>query len=454
MPEVVQRIPKILRISGIAVAAVALLGLSTATSAGAIAKSKTGTSSVTPITDISVGCGGVQNSEVEEAAAPPHYLYAEWIGCAGIGFSRSADGGRTWSRAITLPGSAGFSWDPAMTVAADGTLYAAYMNQTGKGNRGHMNPKIAVSHNHGASFGFVSDDVPKAKGNWGDRDFIAAGRDGKLYLTWDYGPSAAEVKLLCSSGGSCAFANGDLNAVIQVSANGGRTWEPITPMAPGFPANGGYSTPLVVQHDGTIDAVDWTHHIDPGTLKIHAGHEMFLSSPNGTTWPSHPRPLFPGNGSISLPTWWIDGNIGTDRAGDLYITWDTQTRAGDDIGWLTWSADGGRSWAAPIRVTPDNDKAPHIVAAVGADAGIAYVGWQTSAPAKGYATYVRPFSIRHGWLGPAVRVSGGFGNKKVWPGDTFGMTSLPGTGRVALTWGSAVNGSKLDEIYAAEVDFR
>jgi len=49
-----------------------------------------------------------------------------------------------------------------------------------------------------------------------------------------------------------------------------------------------------------------------------------------------------------------------DAAGNLYATWDTQTAAGD-IGWLTWSRDGGRTWSAPVRVTPDHDQAPHIV---------------------------------------------------------------------------------------------
>jgi hypothetical protein len=444
MPRIVR---KSLRLTGIVTAAVALLGFS--------APQATATTSGTRTTphEISTACAQVQNSEVEEATAAPHYLYAEWIGCGGIGFARSANGGATWTRAVTLPGSSGFSWDPAIAVGPDGTVYAAYMHQSGTKNKSYMYPQVAISHDHGASFSFVSKDTPPKYGNWGDRDFIAAGRDGKLYLTWDYGPSAAEVKLLCSGGGSCAYAKGDLNAVIQISANGGKTWGPIISMAPGFPANGGYGAPLVAQPDGTIDAVDWTHHIDPGTLTIHPGHEMFLSSKNGITWPSHPKLLYPGNGSIALPTWWIDGDLSSDQGGDLYITWDTQTKTGD-IGWLTWSVDHGAHWAAPVRVTPDTDHAVHIVQVAGAEPGIAYIGWQTDAPAKGYATYVRPFSVSRGWLGPAVQVSTQYGNRKIWPGDTFGFATLPGNRGVALSWGSAVNGSKFDEIYAAEVSFR
>jgi hypothetical protein len=73
----------------------------------------------------------------------------------------------------------------------------------------------------------------------------------------------------------------------------------------------------------------------------------------------------------------------------------------------------------------------------------------------GYATYLRPFSIREGWLGPAIRVSAKYGNAKVWPGDTFGISVLPCPGtRLSLTWGSTTGTSKVSEIYAADVTLR
>src|SRR6516165_8945841 len=102
---------------------------------------------ITPMTDISAGCAG-SSSEVEEAFAPPGYVYAEWIGCGGIGFARSADSGRHFGAALTIPGSPGFSWDPAITVAADGTVYAAFMHSTGQGASTSNYPVIAVSYDH------------------------------------------------------------------------------------------------------------------------------------------------------------------------------------------------------------------------------------------------------------------------------------------------------------------
>jgi hypothetical protein len=402
---------------------------------------------VTPMTDISAGCAG-SSSEVEEAFAPPGYVYAEWIGCGGIGFARSADSGRHFGAAMRVPGSKGASWDPAITVASDGTVYAAFMHAGGHSiASGH--PVVAVSTDHGASFAQVHADLPPAPGNWGDRDFIAAGPGHRLFLTWDYGPSAAEVKPLCSKGGSCAYARGDLNAVIQTSSDGGATWGPLIHLEPGFPLGGGYSAPLVVAPDGAVDVLFIAHPTDPGTDVVHPGYEYFTSSADGTHWPADPGRLWPGQGTLSVPEWWIDGAITTDAAGNLYATWDTQTAAGD-IGWLTYSQDGGRTWSAPLRVTPDTDHAPHIVQSAGGPPGTAYIAWQTSAPAQGYATYLRPFSIQRGWLAPAVMVSAAYGNPRYWPGDTFGIAVLPG-GRVSLTWGSAVGASKLSAIYASLV---
>ena len=397
------------------------------------------------VTDISAGCAG-SSAEVEEAAAPPGYVYAEWIGCGGIGFARSADSGQHFGAAMTVPGSKGFSWDPAITVAADGTVYAAFMHASGGASGVSMYPVVAVSRDHGATFTQVHQDLPPRPGNWGDRVFIAAGRRNQLFLTWDYGPSSAEVRTLCAEGGSCSFSRGDFNAVIQVSSDGGATWGPITHLQPGFPQGGGYGAPLVVGPDGSIDVLYGSHPTDPVTGQVRPGYEYFTSSADGTHWPAAPAKLWPGQGTLSVPEWWIDGDISADAAGNLYITWDTQTAAGD-IGWLTYSQDGGRSWSAPLRVTSGTSSAPNIVESAGGPPGIAYIAWQTSAPAPGYATYLRPFSVKRGWLAPAVKVSAAYGNSRIWPGDTFGIAPVSG-GRVCLTWGSAIGNSKRSAIYA------
>jgi hypothetical protein len=42
---------------------------------------------------------------------------------------------------------------------------------------------VDASPNHGASFPQVSALLPAKKGNWGDRDFIAASKAGMVYVT-------------------------------------------------------------------------------------------------------------------------------------------------------------------------------------------------------------------------------------------------------------------------------
>src|SRR5262249_25469562 len=88
---------------------------------------------VGPITDISMGCPG-QNAEAEQAV-DGRYMYVAWIGCDGIGFARSANGGRTFGRPVTVPGSVGhgfhmsgigfglpkYGWDPSVAVAPNHT---------------------------------------------------------------------------------------------------------------------------------------------------------------------------------------------------------------------------------------------------------------------------------------------------------------------------------------------
>jgi hypothetical protein len=393
---------------------------------------------------VSRGCAG-QNAEVEAATGPARHVYDLWIGCGGIGFARSTDGGRHFQRPVQVPGSAGFSWDPAIAVAPDGTVYAAYMHQA----HGESYPVVAASFNGGKTFPQVAGVRPHVRDNWGDRDFIAVGPDGRVYLTWDYGPSAAAVKIKCAPHGSCYFLAGDVNAVVQVSSDGGKTWGPIRPLGPHFPRNGGFSAPVLVQPDGRVDVLSWGHHVGgaPG-YTLHPGHEFFISSADGRHW-SRPRELWPRVGSIALPTWWIDGDITADAGGNLYVTWDTQTSRGD-IGWLSVSRDGGRTWGRPVRVTPGHNRALHIVEAVGGGRGIAYVGWQTNAPRAGYATYLRAYSTSRGWLGPAIRVSRGFGQRDIWPGDTFGIVAL-GPHRLVLSWGSAVGHSDNSQIWSAVV---
>jgi hypothetical protein len=380
------------------------------------------------------------------------YVYEAWIGCRGIGFARSTDGGRTFDPAQRVPlaevPSQRRAWDPAIAVAPSGAVYVAYMvaSYSAPHVARKMAPALAVSTDHGATFSRASTlPTPKSSASWGDREWLAVGPDGTLYITWDYGPRFDQVKVVCHEEASCSFGAGDFNAVLQRSSDGGKTWTRLRPISAGFPLGGAYSAPIVVEPDGTLDVLYIGSPTDRRTLRVSPSREYFTRSTDGGTSWSKPVAVDPGAGTIALDTWWIDGALAIDPGGTLYAAWDTQTKQ-RDTAWLAWSTDGGKRWSAPLRVSSSAGENLVEVAAAGRDD--VYVGWQTQIAGKGYATYLRRYSIGRGWTGPAVTVSTVDGDPHAWPGDTFGL-SVATNGAAVLSWGSAPRHGRTSEIYVA-----
>jgi hypothetical protein len=170
-----------------------------ASGAAAVAGPAAAACQVGPVTGISA-CGG-RNAEVEQAVdAQPGYACEEWTGCRGITFARSTDGGRTWDTPVSLPGTAGSNLstrDPAAAAAPGGTVHAAFMLSRGgqyyPGGRRLVRPR--------ARFTRSSSLIPPGPRNWGDRDLIAVGADGTVYLTWDYGPERTSITCICAGAG-------------------------------------------------------------------------------------------------------------------------------------------------------------------------------------------------------------------------------------------------------------
>jgi hypothetical protein len=443
-----RQIRLLLTLCGLGIIATAMALLATSRAFGGKAGYKIGAN-----TELSASCGG-QNAEVHQAVDPKlGYVYEAWTGCGGIGFARSTDGGHGYSRAISLPGSvhAGAD-DPAVAVAPDGTVYASFMLH----GPDRSYPVVAASFDHGATFAQVAALTPPRAKNWGDADFIAVGPRGTVYVTWDYGPNRSSIKYLCSKSGSCSFANGDLNVVIQKSSNRGKTFGPMSYLSPGFPAGGADSAPLVVEPSGRIDVLYQGYQItNASTDKLGPAYSYFTSSlDQGSTW-SRPVRVGQQAGTMSPTEWWIDGDISLDSADNLYATWDTQGRtpagAATDTGWLAFSIDHGRRWSAPIQVPTNRLDVPHITEVTGAGAGIAYISWHSDNDQRGYAQYLRAFSTKHGWISAPTQLSSAFGNRGVWPGDTFGISSWP-PDHLVVSWGSATPpASKKSEIFAATV---
>jgi hypothetical protein len=397
-------------------------------------------------------CNGSQNAEAEQAIDPANssYVYEVWMGCGtGIAFSRSSDGGLTFQTPIMAPGAPSDCdecWDPAVTVGPSGVVYVVFMAV----ENDQYFPVVDASFDNGRSFSQSVSLLPPVSKNWGDRPFIAQGPDGTVYVTWDYGPSRESMTYICN-GDICSFATGDINAVIQWSKDGGKTWSPIVPINPNFPAGGGDSAPILVEPNDRLDVLYQGYTVtNTSTYTLAPAHEYFTySTDEGQTW-SAPVMIGPSNLTMSLAEWWIDGSLGRDSGGNLYSTFDTQGTY--DIGWLSYSTNDGATWSSLARVTHDNDNATHIMEVAGGGMGTAYVAWLSDNSSLGYAQYVQAFSSTKSLLLPSINVSQYYGNASIWPGDTFGISWATGT-KLVVSWGSAVSGSKYSAIYVRTIEF-
>ena len=139
-------------------AAIGLVAAASFSACGGSARGGVGTAASQPvisaITEFSAGCAG-RNSEVEQAVDPVRgYVYEEWMGCKyQIGFAASADGGLHFGKPVVLAGSAG-AWDPALAVAPDGHLVRRLHDVDRPSRvprrRGVVRPRTDVSPHHQA----------------------------------------------------------------------------------------------------------------------------------------------------------------------------------------------------------------------------------------------------------------------------------------------------------------
>jgi hypothetical protein len=253
----------------------------------------------------------------------------------------SSDHGATWhfvDRTLppdNAPGS-GFS-DPDFAIDAAGTVYLSEINLA--------NVAVSSSTTSGKSYAlqnFFAEDIT-------DRQWSAAGPAGVLFI--DGNPD---------EGGTVPtdpVGHGD--HTIYRSVDGGKTF------SAGVDDAGGLGDIVFDQLNKTL----YETHYSGGTLQI-AAFRKALDPVSQVALTPELSTIAAGVGMLSH---WPA--IDVDAKGNIYVAWDENGNGARAAGiWYSYSTTGGRTWAAPTRVDPDDrtDIWPWI--AVG-DAGRVAVAW-------------------------------------------------------------------------------
>ncbi len=311
---------------------------------------------------------------------------------------RSTDGGNTFSD-ILLPGWDSFSGanglfkhvqaggDPALAFATDGTLYySALVYDFSFANRTPSGVAVASSRDGGANWSKpVMVHYEDANNFFNDKEWIAAGAGGKVYVTWTLFKSNKPHGYISS------------NIVEAVSHDYGVTWSsPIAVSDSAHPFDQG-SSPAVAP-DGTVyvayegnQASDVTK--DQIVLaRSTDGGRTFTNIELGRVYDDigcYPLNVAQGRQRLTFEQFRVSSfpSLAIDPStGGLAIAWsDDQNNPGCAAGAASFSgvtnnqvklvtSANGRTWTAATQITSGKDK---VYPAVGANHGRVVVGYYT-----------------------------------------------------------------------------
>ena len=279
------------------------------------------------------------------------YVYEEWMGCRG-----SASPGRPTAVALR-----------AAPVYRQRSSELSNVGSGGRGRAGrHRLRRLHALHRRPVVPGGRRPPSTTGRRFPQVSSLIAAGPEelgrprlhrrrpatARVYVTWDYGPSAATVTYMCAQRQLRLRDRGAQRRRCRSRPTAGRPGGRCH-VSPGFPASGGDSAPLVVEPDGRIDVLYQGYHVTNTTT-----YTMTRRTATSRPRPTAGRPGRRRCRSGRTPADDVAGGVvdrrrpsASTRRGNLYATWDTQG-ASSDIGWLSYSTDHGATWSDPVQVPP------------------------------------------------------------------------------------------------------
>ncbi|HEY0444045.1 MAG TPA: sialidase family protein [Candidatus Limnocylindrales bacterium] len=281
--------------------------------------------------------GSGQFDPIIEVVPNTGQVYALYMNGFNVLFTKSTDHARTWSAPVATYGNVSWNDKPIIAESDDGRdVYVAFNGPTGG------DPWIAQSHDFGAS--------------WSQRKVVDSSRyifafDGDV--SPDGTVSFAETSLLYGGGGNKGtYPVGAIEEHVFISRDRGTTFEDhlVAQVQPGvacvadgctpdyYLAHGALSADangaLVLLYDGATTT--------GGNQTIGARR----STDGGRTWSSAVTLSKAGEEATSPA-------VESRGAGDVRAWW-METAGGNPDAWNVWyrtSADGGATWAAPVRLS-------------------------------------------------------------------------------------------------------
>jgi BNR/Asp-box repeat len=319
-------------------------------------------------------------------------------------YSVSKDNGKTWSSAFfpPVPGSSFTFGDPVLAVAPNGT---AYFSQLGADAKGNSTVQVNRSTDGGITW---SPGIVVAIDPGSDKEWMAVGPDGVVYVTWTsfQKDGSAQLRLAKSTDGGNTwhsrtifapgtrknpklpqnalqfsqptvdqvtgrlyipflhFSNSNQDFIqILVSDDGGAHFSFLNFNVPGAPS----PILLPITTPGDLNECGVFPGSTPGPIVGDAGVAPGASSAAPKFFPNirqtiHSGPAF-GGSFTGLPRWEHATRLITQpaffaRAGRLYLAWNNSntntigdSNAGSRILFIR-SMDGGKTWSKPIQASP------------------------------------------------------------------------------------------------------
>ena len=246
-----------------------------------------------------------------------------------VGFSRSPDGGATWSPNILMDRIYKFQTDPWLAIDDLGRLYYARLEFSD-----------ALLQNQGAVVS-RSDDGGASWGTPTDADDLAVAFVDKSSLATDGSVLYAGYTALIATG-----RTPQASIRVAASSEGGLSWSPSVPVSDRATTNP-LGVVLAAAPGGFVHAAWW----DPGSGNVLADRSLDAAQ----TWGEDVRinPV-PGSASSSPANLWAQPlpAIARTSEGILFVAWAQGVNADLDI-LVARSDDGGTTWGKPVRVNDD-----------------------------------------------------------------------------------------------------